>query len=155
MHGRMQALLVCFGLANTVDHLRKLGLSRLAEGHARTMGTLCNAAARKTVAGTLQITFAEIRREHWIGEATNAILAESGNFPQHLANGCRALARIVLNDGVADDPPLRKLRDSCKAYKRRYHDARPATLGPTTPSRWRMCSDRAIVGRRCASSSGP
>ena len=132
VHGRTQAMLVCFGLANTVDRLRQLGLSRLAEGHTRTIGMLPSAAARETVAGTLAIAFAdafdegcsETRREHWIREATNAILAESANFPQHLANSCRALAKIVLDDGLADDPPVAKLRDSCKEHKRRYYDER-------------------------------
>lgn len=135
--GDTQALLVCFGLKTTTDRLAELGLSRLARGHARTIGVLSNEDAQRIVTGTLEVAFAdysfddghdgsldEARRTKWIGEATAAILAESGNFPHHLTNGCCTLAEIVLSEGVAAVPPAEKLRDQCQEHKREYYAAR-------------------------------
>lgn len=69
-------------------------------------------------------TFDEVRRTQWIGAAADAILSESSNFPHHLANGCRAFAEVVLNEGVHDVPPVEKLRSLCREYKREYYVAR-------------------------------
>ena len=137
LHGGVEAqttvLLACFGLANTVDRLGELGLSRLATDHVRSIGALSDADAERTVAGTLDaalanFTFqgpsADARREQWIGTATATILAESGNFPHHLANGCRALAEIVLDEGIGETPPAESLRDRCRDHRREYYDAR-------------------------------
>lgn len=116
------------------DRLRELGLSRLAKGHARTIGPLSAEDARHAVTGTLELALAdhafdhdaldEARRAKWIGTAADAILAESANFPHHLANGCHALAEIVLNEGVGAEPPVKALRDLCRDHKREYYDAR-------------------------------
>lgn len=135
--GDTQALLVCFGLKTTTNRLAELGLSRLARGHARTIGVLSNEDARRIVTGTLEVAFAdylfddgddgsldEAQRTKWIGEATAAILAESGNFPHHLTNGSCTLAEIVLSEGIAAAPPVEKLRDQCKEHKREYYAAR-------------------------------
>ena len=134
IHGRAQVMLACFGLANTIDRLRELGLSRLASGHVRSIGALSAEDAKRTVTGTLELALADFpfadsasgkgQRSRWIGAASATILAESANFPHHLANGCRALAQIVLDDGVGDQPPTDKLRDSCRVHKREYYDAR-------------------------------
>ena len=134
VHGRAQALLACFGLANTIDRLRELGLSRLASGHVRSIGALSAEDAKRTVTGTLELALAgfpfadetssDVQRSRWIAIASTTILAESANFPHHLANGCRALAQIVLTEGVGDDPPTEKLRDLCREHKREYYDAR-------------------------------
>ena len=138
LHGGVKArttvVLACFGLANTVDRLQELGLSRLATGHVGSIGALPDEDARRTVAGTLDATLADFafqngpnddaRREQWIGTATTTILAESGNFPHHLANGCRALAAIVLDEGIGDKPPAERLRDRCREHRREYYDAR-------------------------------
>ncbi len=134
IHGRTQALLACFGLANTIDRLRELGLSRLANGHVRSIGALSAEDAKRTVTGTLELALAdfpfadeapgEVQRSRWIDSAATTILAESANFPHHLANGCRALAQIVLDQGVGDEPPTAKLRDLCREHKREYYDAR-------------------------------
>ena len=132
--GETQVLLVCFGLANTTARLAELGLSRLARGHARRIGALSNKDARRVVTGTLHVALAnhafddgsldEARRKKWLGEAAKAILAESGNFPHHLTNGCCALAELALDEGVADVPPVAKLRDLCQEHKREYYAAR-------------------------------
>ena len=132
--GDTQALLVCFGLKTTTNRLAELGLSRLARGHARTIGVLSNEDAQQVVVGTLEVAFANYafgtddasddRRTKWMGEAVEVILAESGNFPHHLTNGCCALAEIVLSEGVAATPPVQKLRDQCKEHKREYYAAR-------------------------------
>ena len=134
--GDTQALLVCFGLKTTTNRLAELGLSRLARGHAPTIGVLSNEDAQQVVAGTLDVTFAdcvfgsddrsldEVHRTKWIGEAAAAILAESGNFPHHLTSGCCALAEIALSEGIATTPPVQKLRDQCKEHKREYYAAR-------------------------------
>ena len=127
--GRTQALLGCFGLANTTARLRQLGLSRLASRHTRSIGALSDEDAKRTVTGTLEIaladfTFDEVQRARWIGAAAGAILSESGNFPHHLANGCRALAEAVLNEGLHDVPPVEKLRSLCRECKREYYVAR-------------------------------
>ena len=134
IHGRTQALLACFGLANTIDRLRELGLSRLANGHVRSIGALSVDDAKRTVTGTLELALADfpfadgpvdaVQRSRWITTASTPILAESANFPHHLANGCRALAQIVLDEGVGDEPPTEKLRDLCREHKREYYDAR-------------------------------
>ena len=136
LHGGVEAhtavVLACFGLANTVDRLQELGLSRLATGHVRSIGALSEEDAERTVAGTLDAALvdfpfhgpsADARRE-WVGAATAAILAESGNFPHHLANGCRALAEILLDEGIGDVPPVERLRDRCRDHRREYYDAR-------------------------------
>ena len=124
-----RAVLVCFGLANTTDRLRELGLSRLASGHVRSIGVLSGEDAKRTVDGTLAIALAdfpfdEAQRSLWIGSAVNIILGESANFPHHLANGCGALAEAVLNEGLGDRPPVEGLRARCRGHKREYYDAR-------------------------------
>lgn len=70
------------------------------------------------------VAFDEQQRLAWLGAAAVVILAESGNFPQHLANGCRSLARIVLHEGIGPEPPARQLSDECRKRKREYYDAR-------------------------------
>lgn len=132
--GETQVLLACFGLANTTARLAELGLSRLAKGHARSLGVLADEDARQVVAGTLDValtnhsfddgSFADAQRTKWIGEAATAILAESGNFPHHLTNGCCALAELALDEGIADSPPVRKLREWCREHRREYYAAR-------------------------------
>lgn len=134
VRGRVQVMLACFGLANTTDRLRELGLSRLAQGHTRTIGPLSAEDARHTVTGTLELALVdhvfdrgandETVRTKWIATATDTILAESANFPHHLANGCQALAEIVLNEGIGDAPPAEKLRGFCRDHKRDYYNAR-------------------------------
>lgn len=131
---RTQVLLACFGLGNTASHLRELGLSRLATGHKRSIDVLLDDEAKRVVRGTLEVAFADhvfaeephdkAQRSRWIGAAAAAILEESANFPHHLTNGCRALARIVLEQGIGDDPPVRKLRELCRTQRREYYDAR-------------------------------
>ena len=134
VRGHPRALLACFGLASTTERLRELGLSRLATGHVRSIGTLSAGESEQTVVGTLNNAFAgfefgdgaldEARRERWIGEAADTILAESADFPHHLANGCRALAEIVLDEGVGEQPPAERLRRRCRRHRREYYDAR-------------------------------
>ena len=132
VRGRAQVMLACFGLTNTADRLRELGLSRLARGHLRTIGPLSAEDAKHTVQGTLELALADHPFDHgsidrmaqWIGAAVDAILAESGNFPHHLANGCHALAEILLNEGIGDVPPVEKLRGLCRDHKREYYEAR-------------------------------
>ena len=131
--GRTQVLLACFGLANTAGRLRELGLSRLATNHVRSVGALSNDDAKRTVTGTLDVAFSgftfdagpsdEDQRERWINAAAATILAESANFPHHLANGCRALAKVALEEGIGDEPPVERLRAKCKEHKREYYDA--------------------------------
>ena len=132
--GDRRAMLACFGLMNTTDRLRELGLSRLAQGHARSIGALSPEDARRAVSGALEIALAdypfggsstdEAARSRWLGAACKAILAESADFPHHLANGCRALAEIALDQGVSDAPPVDDLTHLCRKYKREYYDAR-------------------------------
>ena len=131
--GSTQVLLACFGLANTTDRLRELGLSRLASGHVRSIGALSDEDARRTVTGALEVAFDhafddgladDSGRERWIGAAATVILSESANFPHHLTNGCRSLAAIVLDEGIGNEPPVRKLRAKCRDHRREYHDAR-------------------------------
>ena len=129
MAGEMQVLLACFGLENTTARLRELGLSRLATGHVRSIGTLSSEEAKHAVAGTLAIVFAgvefrETRRSNWIDAAVGTILAESGDFPHHLTNGCSALAELVLDEGIGNTPPTIKLSERCREHKREYYDAR-------------------------------
>ena len=127
--GPTNVLLACFGLANTRERLRQLGLSRMASDHVRTLGPLSDEEAKRTVTGTLDIALADYAfdkttRQQWIGEAAATILEESGNFPHHLANGCRALGRILLREGIAATPPVEKLREQCRGYKRDYYNER-------------------------------
>ena len=127
-------MLACFGLANTTDRLRELGLSRLASGHVRSIGALSDEDSKRTVTGTLELALAnftfdnsasgEDQRSRWIDAAAAMILAECANFPHHLANGCRALAQTVLDEGIDDTPPTDKLRELCRGHKREYYDAR-------------------------------
>ena len=143
--GKSPVLLVCFGLPNTVARLADLGLSRLASDHVRAIGTLSGADARHVVAGTLNEAFAnhafdDAVRNKWIGEAASVILDEAGGFPHHLTNGCRALAKIVLEEGVAERPPVGRLREECLRYRREYYDVR---LGPW--SRYRTALAHAFA----------
>lgn len=130
---RTQVLLACFGLGNTASRLRELGLSRLATDHKRSIDVLPDEDAKQVVDGTLEIALADIfneepidrdQRSRWIDSAASAILNESANFPHHLTNGCRALARIVLDEGISKDPPIRKLRELCRTHRRQYYEAR-------------------------------
>ena len=142
IRGNTHMLLACFGLANTVERLRTLGLSRLANGHVRTIGPLSNKDARRVVIGTLNVALAgyafghgssdNIERERWIGKAAVAILDESADFPHHLANGCRGLAEIVLNEGVATEPPVEALRRKCAGYRTDYYNTRLLPWAPHT-----------------------
>ena len=127
--GETPMMLACFGLGNTVDRLADLGLSRLARGHARTIGALSNEEARQAVVGTLEDvlachTFDERERSKWISDAANAILEDSGNFPHHLTNGCSALAQAVLLDGIDAAPPVSGMRERARAYRQEYYEAR-------------------------------
>ena len=134
LHGgvlaRTTVTLACFGLANTTDRLRELGLSRLATGHVRSIGALSGADAERTVTGTLGVALADFafqddnQRDEWLATAAATILAEGANFPHHLANGCRALAEIALGEGIGDQPPVERLRERCRDYRREYYDAR-------------------------------
>ena len=139
--GRTQVLLACFGLASTASRLRELGVSRLATNHVRSIGALADEDAERTVTGTLDVALADysfdhtacgealcrrggpLRRKRWTSAATATILAESANFPHHLANGCRAVASVALDEGIGEEPLEEKLRERCKAYKREYYDA--------------------------------
>ena len=115
---RTQVLLACFGLGNTASRLRELGLSRIATDHRRSIGVLLDEDAKQVVDGTLEVALADHtfdgepldggQRSRWIGAAASAILAESANFPHHLTNGCRALARILLDEGIDVGPPVRQ-----------------------------------------------
>ena len=130
----LKVQLACFGLGTTVQHLARLGLSRLATGHARSIGALSEEDARAVVTGTIsetlkdhafdQGTFDEHEREKWINAAANVILSESSNFPHHLTNGCSSLARIVLKDGIGLEAPVAELQAECRRHKREYYDAR-------------------------------
>ena len=132
--GKTPVLLACFGLLNTVSKLAELGLSRLASDHVQTIGTLSSDDAHRVVTGTLNDAFSnhafddgsfdDVVRNEWLGEAASVILDEGGGFPHHLTNGCRALAKIVLDEGVADSPPVGRLREECLRYRREYYDAR-------------------------------
>ncbi len=134
--GSTKIQLVCFGLGNTVKHLAKLGLSRLASGHARSIGGLSDNAARTAVTGTIGNALADHpfdpgtsderdnERGKWIAAAANVILSESANFPHHLANGCHSLARFVLKNGIGPEPPVAELQAECRRHKREYYDAR-------------------------------
>ena len=134
--GGVKVALACFGLSNTTERLRGLGLSRLASDHVRTLGALSNDEAEDTVRQTLALALADFtfdqgafderERSRWIGAATNAILKDSGNFPHHLANGCKALGRIVLAEGISREPPVAKLHEMCGKRRREYYDARLA-----------------------------
>ena len=136
LHGGVRArttvLLACFGLTNTTDCLRELGLSRLATGHVRSIGALSDKDSERTVTGTLDAAFADLafrdaRRERWVGAAAETILAESANFPHHLANGCQALAEIVLNEGI-----------------RRAASRAPARQMPRPPARILRCTAETL-----------
>ena len=82
--GDTSVQLVCFGLANTVDRLRDLGLSRLATDHVRTIGSLSNEDAATVVTCTLDNALADfpfdhgpfdsIQRKQWISTAAQTIL---------------------------------------------------------------------------------
>ena len=132
--GGSSVMLACFGLGNTVERLADLGLSRLATGHARTVGALSDADARQVVAGTLDVVFArhtfadgpldKQERAQWIGAAADAIVDDSGGFPHHLTNGCRALAQAVLQEGIGGDPPVATMRGKALDYRREYYGAR-------------------------------
>ena len=132
--GETPMMLACFGLANTVERLADLGLSRLATGHARSIGALSDEHAREAVVGTLDRAFAyhkfaigpddEQKRRKWIGAAATAIVEDSGSFPHHLTNGCRALAQAVLQDGIGARPPVDMVRERSRAYRREYYEAR-------------------------------
>ena len=138
VRGNTHMLLACFGLANTVERLRTLGLSRLATGHVRTIGPLSDKDAAQVVIETLDAALADafdcgsldhVERGHtergrWIDEAASAILGESANFPHHLANGCRGLAEIVLSEGVGAAPPVEALRRKCRGYRADYYNTR-------------------------------
>ena len=128
--GNVNVALACFGLSNTTEHLAEdLGLSRLASDYVRTLGVLSDDEAKRTVRKTLELglkhfTFDEEERNQWITAATSAILEDSANFPHHLANGCRALGRILLNEGISREPLVDRLREKCGEYRREYYDAR-------------------------------
>ena len=132
--GGVKVALACFGLPNTTERLRELGLSRLASGHVKTLGVLSDDEADETVRKTLELAFTDFtfdqgpfderERSRWIGTATNAILEDSANFPHHLANGCKELGRIVLAEGIACKPPVDRLRELCNERRTEYYDAR-------------------------------
>ena len=71
--GRTQALLACFGLTNTTDRLRELGLSRLASRHVRSIGALADDDARRSVTETLEIALAG----YAVGQGPKATLTDS------------------------------------------------------------------------------
>ena len=134
MKGKAKVALACFGLPNTVHKLRDLGLSRLASDHVKTLGTLSDDEAESAVRKTLEHglahftfdegPFDEDERSRWIGIATDAVLENNANFPQHLANGCKALASILLDEGISREPPVDRVRELCTERRAEYYDAR-------------------------------
>lgn len=138
IRGNTHMLLACFGLANTAERLRILGLSRLATGHVRTIGPLADKDASRVVTGTLKGALSAYPFAHdvdpwrWIDKAADAILCESANFPHHLANGCRGLAEILLNEGVGAVPPVEALRRKCREYRAEYYKALLLSWQPHT-----------------------
>ena len=52
------------------------------------------------------------------------ILAESADFPHHLANGVRELAKVVYAEGVSGTPPIETLRRKCGERRREYYEHR-------------------------------
>lgn len=130
IRGSTKVLLACFGLQNTVEHLRELGLSRLAHGHKRTIGALTADEAARSVKGTIELAVAnhafdcghsdEAERARWVDGVADVILDESANFPHHMANGCSALAEIVLSEGIGSIPAS-SLRERCRERKREYY----------------------------------
>ena len=143
--GGSSVMLACFGLGNTVERLADLGLSRLATGHVRTVGALSGEDAREVVAGTLDVVFAqhtfadgpldEQAREQWIGVATDAIVGESGGFPHHLTNGCRALRKPCCRKASAT---IRRLPRCAKRRSATGGNtmARGCAHGPDTRRLW-------------------
>ena len=131
--GRTQVLLACFGLGNTDERLADLGLSRLATDHVTTISVLDKDAAKDVVKGTVAHMVSDHRfadafdeqvRREWIGKASAPILSEGADFPHHLANGCRALAAILLRDGIGDEPPVTDIASESGRHKRSYYEAR-------------------------------
>ena len=129
--GKAQILLACFGLGKTDGQLADLGLSRLAQGHSKTISTLPPSDAKDAVYGTIERMVDAHRfdddehlRDGWIESATETILSESACFPHHLTNGCHALARILLQEGIGRRPPIDELVATCAGHKREYYEAR-------------------------------
>lgn len=134
IRGNARVTLACFGLNTTRDRLADLGLSRLAHGHAKTIGPLSNAEAVKVVQETIETcisahtfdrgSFDSHRRTQWIKTAARTILTHSANHPHHLSNGCESLARILLDRGIDDEPPTNALAAECRACLQDYYTDR-------------------------------
>ena len=60
----------------------------------------------------------------WRSSVVDAILAESADFPHHLANGVRELAKVVYAEGVRAAPPIETLRYKCGERRREYYEHR-------------------------------
>ena len=141
--GRAKAGLVCFGLHNTRQRLADLGLSRLAAERVVRLGALAANEASQLVDESLAaIVYADgeakwraylaargMGRKEWTcwrSAVARTILAESADFPHHLANGVRELAKIIHAEGVNGVPPIEALQHECGKRRREYYDHRLA-----------------------------
>ena len=141
--GRAKAGLVCFGLHDTRQHLADLGLSRLAADRVVRLGALSAKEANRLVEESLTaIAYADGEAKWraylaacglgedewtcWRSSVADTILAESADFPHHLANGMRELAKIIHVEGVTGVPPIKTLRRRCGERRRDYYDHRLA-----------------------------
>ena len=166
IRGYTRAMLACFGLANTVDRLRTLGLSRLASGHVRTIGALSGEDARRSVTGTLELAFAnhifgedaldDAPRKRWIGAATRRDSVRERKLPA-------PLGQRLPNVG-ADPLGRRHRRRTARGQTSRPVPRIQARVlrgpgwnrGRDTPSRWPVPSaTRATSGSPSRTSSPP
>ena len=144
IRGNTQVLLACFGLSDTDDRLRELGLSRLVTDNVRTIGTLrhddASEAVRRTVARIVndhrfdEGPADEQIRKGWIDATTEIILSESACFPHHMTNGYRALAKVLLQEGIGNRPPSHALVADCRRRKRDYYEERLKRWATHTPA---------------------
>ena len=138
-------VLLSFGLQNTGERLRELGLSRLSRGHVRSLAGLKPAEADHLVDATFEHLglsekdadwcaylegqgFSAQEWTRWRADAKDVVLEESADFPQHLNASLAGLCETIMETGLPHpgDAVLPDIRRRCGEYREEYYLARLA-----------------------------
>ncbi len=138
-------VLLSFGLQNTEQRLRELGLSRLSRGHVRSLATLAPEEADHLAEATFEHLglsekdadwcayldgqgFSTEEWPQWRADAKAIVLDESANFPQHLNASLAGLCETIMDSGLPHPghAALPDIRRRCGGYREEYYLARLA-----------------------------
>ena len=127
---------VCGGLSDTEDRLRRIGLTRLGDESVLNLGPLAADETRACVEGTLaRFAADESHVQGDFGDWTLPLAEASDNWPQHLALYLNAARGEADGRGAFNDGGLGAALEHGAAARERYYGQRLVLEGdPASPS---------------------